>query len=93
MKTISKDLAGFKLIDSVGNGKIFFVEFKKKDGTFRRMTARRNVKKGVNGNGMSYRPLGKGLLTVFDMDKNEHRMINLLEVSKFSVNGERYLVV
>jgi hypothetical protein len=27
------------------------------------------------------------------MDKNEHRMINLLEVTKFSVNGERYHVI
>jgi hypothetical protein len=90
---ISKNLAGFKLMDGANTGKIFFVEFLKKDGSVRRMTARRSVTKGVTGKGMAYRPLGKGLLTVFDMDKGAFRQVNLLKVVKFSVNGEKYLVV
>lgn len=83
----------FKLLDGANTGRIFFVEFQKKDGTLRRMTARKGVHKGVTGKGMSYRPLGKGLMTVFDMDKGEYRMVNLNKVVRFSVNGEKYRVI
>ena len=93
METINRTLAPLKLIDSINDGRIFFVEFTKKDGSIRRMTCRKGVSKGVNGNGMSYRPLGKGLLTIFDMDKQEYRMINLLELTKFTVNKKKYLVI
>lgn len=92
MKTISKNLAGFTLLDSATDGKIFFVEFTKKDGSIRRMTCRRNVRKGLTGKGMAYRPLGKGLMTVFDMDKGEYRMINLLEITRFTINKIKYIV-
>jgi WYL_2, Sm-like SH3 beta-barrel fold len=92
MNTISKSLAGFMLLDLVSNGKIFFVEFTKKDGTIRRMTCRRNVRKNLTGKGMSYRPLGKGFLTVYDMDKGEYRLINLLEITKFTINKNKYIV-
>lgn len=92
METISKDLAGFKLLDSATDGRIFSVEFKKKDGTIRKMTCRRNVRKGLTGKGMTYRPLGKGLMTVFDMNKGDYRMINLLEITKFTINKIKYIV-
>lgn len=93
METINRTLAPLKLIDSINDGRIFFVEFTKKDGTIRRMTCRKGVSKGISGNGMSYRPLSKGLLTIFDMDKQEYRMINLLELTKFTVNKKKYLVI
>jgi WYL_2, Sm-like SH3 beta-barrel fold len=92
-ETISRQIAPLRLIDEAASGKIFFVEFTKKDGTTRRMTARRSVKKGVKGKGMYYRPLGKGLLSVFDMDKAEFRLINLLNVTKFSANGKQFIIV
>ena len=92
MKTIDKNLAGFTLLDGSNNGRIFFVEFTKKDGSKRRMTCRRSVTKGLTGKGMSYRPLGKGLMTVFDMDKGEYRMINLLEITRFTINKIKYIV-
>lgn len=92
MKAINKNLAGFMLLDSAINGKIFFVEFTKKDGSSRRMTCRRNVNKGLTGKGMNYRPLSKGLMTVFDMDKCEYRIINLLELTKFTINKTKYIV-
>jgi hypothetical protein len=92
-ETVEKDLAPFKLLDETKNGKIFFVEFLKKDGSVRRMTARRSVTKGVTGKGMSYNPLSRGLLTVFDMDKGQFRQINLLKVRKFCANGGKYLAV
>jgi hypothetical protein len=67
---------------------IFSVEFIKKDGTVRNMVARLNVKKGVNGNGMSYDPIAKGLLPVWDMQKNAFRMIQLKTVTKLQIKGE-----
>ena len=67
---------------------IFSIEFIKKDGTVRNMVARLNVKKGVNGNGMSYDPIAKGLLPVWDMQKNAFRMINMKTVTKLQIKGE-----
>ena len=92
MKLLSKELAPLTLLDIVNTNKIFFVEFRKKDGTLRRMTARKGVGKGVNGKGMSYRPLQKGFMTVYDMDKNEFRLVNLTNLVRFSANGVKYKV-
>lgn len=89
---LSKDMAICRLIDQASNGKIFFVEFTKKDGSTRRMTARRGVAKGVKGTGMAYRPLSKGMLTVYDMDKAGFRLINLTRLKRFTVNGQKYVV-
>lgn len=98
MKNINNDFVGralapLVLMDEASNGKIFFVEFKKKDGTIRRMTARRSVSKGVTGKGMAYSPLGRGLLTVYDMDNSAFKLINLLTVRKFSANGKKFIVM
>ena len=57
-----------KVIDLLGD-KIFTVTFVKKDGSIRVMNARRGVKKGVKGVGMSYDPTQKDLVVVFDMQK------------------------
>ena len=67
---------------------IFSIEFIKKDGTVRNMVARLNVKKGVNGKGMAYDPISKGLLPVWDMQKNAFRMINMKTVTKLQIKGE-----
>lgn len=81
------------LLDGAATGKIFFVEFRKKDGSIRKMTARKGVAKGLTGKGMNFRPLKRGFMTVFDMDKGEYRLINLTNLIRFSVNGERYQVI
>jgi len=70
---------------------IFSIEFIKKDGTVRNMVARLNVKKGVNGKGLSYDPIAKGLLPVWDMQKNAFRMIQLKTVTKLQIKGEEVL--
>jgi hypothetical protein len=70
---------------------IFSVTFTKKDGTVRTMVARLNVKKGVKGTGMAYNPIEKGLLPVFDMQKNGFRMINLKTVTELTIKGEGVL--
>ena len=70
---------------------IFSVEFIKKDGSVRQMNARLNVKKGVNGKGMAYNPIEKGLLPVWDMQKNGFRMINLNTVTKLVIKKEELI--
>jgi hypothetical protein len=67
---------------------IFSVVFTKKDGTTRKMICRLNVKKGVNGVGMAYDPIEKGLLPVFDMEKKGFRMINMKTVTELKIKGE-----
>tara|TARA_R110002012_G_scaffold145814_1_gene304113 strand:- start:1445 stop:1708 length:264 start_codon:yes stop_codon:yes gene_type:complete len=87
MKTIKETLAEIQ----TANNTIFSVEFIKKDGTVRTMTARLHVKKGVKGTGMAYNPIEKGLLPVWDMQKNGFRMINLKTVTKLQIKGEELI--
>ena len=77
-----------QLINNTSDGKIFSATFVKKDGTLRTMNCRRGVSKGVSGKGMSFDPLSKGLLTVFDMQKKSFRMINLNTLIEAKVNGK-----
>lgn len=66
--TDTMTLSEFK--DATDSGQIFTVEFiKRSNGELRSMTARRGVKKGVKGVGMSYNPADHNLLTVYDMKK------------------------
>jgi hypothetical protein len=73
------------------NNTIFSVEFIKKDGSVRTMTARLHVKKGVKGTGMAYNPIEKGLLPVWDMQKKGFRMINLKTVTKLQIRKEQII--
>ena len=68
-------------------GKIFNVIFIKKDGSLRSMNCRLGVKKGVKGIGLKFDPLLKGLLPVFDMQKNDFRMINLKTIQRLRIAG------
>ena len=72
------------------NGKIFKAVFLKKNGDVRHMLCRTNVKKGILGKGMSYNPIKKGLLPVYDMEKNGFRMININKIICLKVNGVNY---
>ena len=87
MKTINETLAEIQKAEST----IFSVTFTKKDGSIRKMVARLNVKKGVNGKGMAYNPIEKGLLPVYDMQKNGFRMINLSTVTELKIKGEEFI--
>lgn len=79
-----------KLILEQGS-KIFCVTFTKKDGTIRRMLARRQVKKGVKGVGMAYNPSDYDLITVFDMEKNQFRTVNLNTIISIKAAGETHV--
>lgn len=80
-----------KVIDDT-NGKIFAVQFIKKDGTLRMMLARTGVSKNLKGgnNGASAK---NNLVTVYDMAKGGYRMINLKTLLTLKACGEIYEVV
>lgn len=79
------------LLEKAKNGKIFTVDFIKKDGTPRTMTARLGVKKGVSGEGKKYNPEDYNLLTVYDMQKGAFRNIGLDTVTRVTISGETIL--
>lgn len=74
------------------DGKIFGVTFfKKTDGKLRAMSCRLGVKKGLIGKGLNYIPALKGLMCVFDMNRQGYRMINLRTVMAIRSKGRLYL--
>ena len=90
MRKVSKRQAIKSLYATAG--RIFFVEFVKKDGSLRRMTARLGVKKGITGKGMRYDPAAYGLLPVYDMDLSAWRMINLGTLKRLSFDHRRFVI-
>ncbi|QDP55103.1 MAG: hypothetical protein Unbinned8454contig1000_26 [Prokaryotic dsDNA virus sp.] len=74
-------------INGTKDGQIFSATFVKKDGSLRKITARRGVRKGVTGKGLSFEPLTKGLLPVYDMHKEGFRMINLNTLQEVKFEG------
>ena len=87
MKNFKETLAEIQTAQNT----IFSVTFIKKDGSVRTMVARLHVKKGLNGKGMAYNPVDKGLLPVWDMQKNGFRMINLKTVTELKIKGEELI--
>jgi hypothetical protein len=74
-----------------GKGEIFTVTFVKKDGTTRVMNARLGVKRYLRGGSLPYDPIAKGLLPVYDLQKNDYRMINLNTIISAKVGGQDYI--
>lgn len=78
------------LIKNLAGGTIFSCDFIKKDGSARTMTCRLGVKKHLRGGELPFDPVEKGLLPVFDMQKQDYRMINLKTVTEIRVAGKVY---
>ncbi|MFX0084266.1 MAG: SH3 beta-barrel fold-containing protein [Candidatus Hodarchaeota archaeon] len=74
------------------DGQIFKVTFRKKDGTFRKMVCRLGVKKDLKGVGLKFDPDKYKLLTVWDMENDGYRMVNLKTLLYVTVNGQKYEV-
>ena len=72
----------------VGKNKIFTATFIKKDGTTRVMNCKLGVKKHLKGGEQKFNPIEKNLLTVFDMQKGEYRMINISTLQELKAHGE-----
>ena len=89
---MSNKIAQVKLLlEKAKDGKVFTVDFTKKDGSPRTMNARLGVKKGVKGVGQKYSPSDYNLLTVFDMQKAAFRNIGLESISRVTIAGETIL--
>ena len=72
------------------NGKIFSVEFVKKDGSVREMTARLGVTKHLVGGGPSTTAHIPKYMTVFDMQAEGYRNINFDTIKRVKFEGTTY---
>jgi len=91
MKTITLQKA-IKLIRAT-KGTVFSTTFiKRTDGSIRTLVGRLEVTKGVNGKGMAFDPFDKGLIPVYDFQKQAFRMINCDTIQRISVRGKEYQV-
>lgn len=90
--TISNQARALKTLIAQSEGKIFSVEFIKKDGTLRKMRARLGVTAPLKGgeNSVAHLP---NYTTAFDMDKENYRNINLDTIQQLSVNGLKIKIV
>jgi hypothetical protein len=90
MTTISKEQA--KNLIERNNCEIFKVTFTKKDGSIRDMVCRRNVTAHLKGGVLKYDPKALGYVVVFDMAKEDYRMINLNTLISVSMGGQKFEV-
>lgn len=89
--SVSRDELIQKIKDT--KGAFFTVTFvKRTDGTTRTMNARFGVKKYLKGGELPYDPIEKGLLPVFDMQKNAYRMINTDTLIGANIGNQQYIV-
>lgn len=86
-KATKTELDTFKKL--VGSN-IFSVEFVKKNGDLRKMVCRLGVKKHLQGGELKYDPSSLGYITVFDMQVQEYRTINVNTLKTLTFNGVTY---
>ena len=73
--------------------KLFSITFIKKDGTDRKMVARLGVKKGLRGGENKVVKPDNSYITVYDMQKDAYRTLNLRTIKEIKLAGIRYEVV
>ena len=77
-------------------GKFINVKFVKKNGDYRSLTGRTGVYKSphspLTGEGLSYNPDDYGLVTIFDTQIKQYRMINLNTLQELTIDGETHQV-
>jgi len=88
---VSPTVAMGKILSS-NKGQFFSVKFVKKDGSIRKMTCRKGVKKGLTGGGAKYNPVEKGLISVYDVAKGAYRTVNFDTLLEFKLGGLSYKV-
>jgi len=81
-----------QLLNEMQSGKIFTAEFVKKDNTIRTINCRTGVKKYVSGKGLSFDPMAKSLLPVFDLQKKQYRFINLSTLISVTIKQKKYFI-
>ena len=77
-------------IKELAQNQIFSVKFIKKDGSLREMVCRLGVKKHLKGGELAYDAKSLGYLPVFDMQKEDYRMINTNTIVEIKINGQVY---
>ena len=82
-----------ELIKEMQSGKFFTCEFIKKDCSNRIINCRTGVQKYTKGKGMSFDPMAKSLLSVYDIQKKAYRFINLSTIIWVQVSGVKYWVL
>lgn len=88
-KTITLQKA-VKLIRAT-KGTVFRVTFvKRTTGEVHNLVGRLEVTKGVTGAGMAYDPFDRGLIPVYDFQKQAFRMINCDTITNLVVRGKSY---
>jgi len=78
------------LFSEIRQGKIFSAKFIKKDNSVRDINCRVNVMKCRRGGFLKYNAIEMGLLPVFDLQKDEFRIINLKTILTISCGGKTY---
>ena len=81
-----------QLFQEITSGKIFTAQFIKKDGSRRLMNCRTNVKKFTNGKGLSFDPIARNLLPVYDLKVKDYRFINLSTLISVTIKGQKYFI-
>lgn len=76
-----------KFIAAVKDGKLFSVEFTKRDGTNRKMTARLGVKPKSEGRARTWKDEDYDIVTVFDVKKRDYRAVRMEALKKFKHHG------
>ena len=84
--------ADAKTLIKATKGKFFTVTFTKKDGTTRVMNVRLGVKAYLKGGELPYDPEPKGLIPVYDMNKQEYRMINTNTITNIKIGNKEFKV-
>ena len=79
----------WNMLKVLGEDKIFTVQFIKKDFTERTMVCKlKGDDSQYTGTGMRYDPKRHGLLPVWDLAKDDHRMINLNTIQKLWIDNK-----
>lgn len=74
-------------IKTLAGGTIFTAVNVTKKGQ-RKFICRLGVRKHLKGGELPYNPAEKDLLTVFDMEKQEYRMVNLKTLKYLKIRGK-----
>ena len=89
---VISDVELHNIVDYVREkGVIFSATFIKKDGSLRRMNCRVGVRKYVKGVGMSYNPIERDLLPVYDLVNRGYRTVNLKTVKSVRLGNVEYV--
>lgn len=82
-----------RAIRRLAGGTIFRATFTKRTtGEERTMVCRLRVRRNLSGRGLSFNPKTKGLLVVWDLQKQGYRMIPLDALHSLKIRGQEYKI-